>query len=306
MVETHAHDLPSCPCHGALRAHVPLRDLSTYRIGGTARLLFQPADIPDLSLFLTWALETGLRTLVLGGGSNVLLPDGELGAAVVHTPGALARVAPLEPGLFHVEAGVRNADLARVAAEAGWSGLEFLHDIPGTLGGAAVMNASNNHGETAPLLEYLDVLEPEPGFPLRRHATRDLEFGYRRSPFAAGTGRVVVAAGVRLSRPDQPSAILSRMQAFRAERLDKFPLEQANCGSVFKRPPGDFAGRLVDAAGCKGLRVGDAMVSPRHAGFIVNLGQATAADVRALVAQVVERVRATSGVTLERELIYVE
>lgn len=301
MLPLHLPDL-----RGALREHVPVRELTTYRIGGTARLLFAPTDVDDLRAFLAWAEQASVRTAVLGGGSNVLLPDGELDLALVHLVPSLNGVDETADGGFRVGAGAWNRDLVETLAARGVSGLEFLHDIPGTVGGAVVMNASNTYGETADHVASVEFVEHAPGWPIRVLGRDELAFGYRASPFQPGSGRTVTAVTFRLPLRGDPYAIRERLAVLHAERSSKFPCEVANCGSVFRRPPGDYAGRLIEAAGCKGLREGDAMVSPKHAGFIVNLGQATAADVKRLVLKVQERVMAATGVRLERELIYLE
>jgi len=298
--------LPLPAFRGALREHAPIRELSTYRIGGTARWLLVPADLDDLRAALDWVDSQGLRAVVLGGGSNVLMPDGELDAVLVHLVPGLARWAELPDGCCRAEAGVQNRDLVEHLAARGVSGLEFLHDVPGTVGGAVVMNASNNHGETADVVASVEYLEPSEGRPLRTLDRAQIAFGYRASPFQADSGRVVTAVTFRLPGRGQPYAIRERLEALRSERAAKFPCEYANCGSVFRRPPGDFAGRLIEVAGCKGLREGDAMVSPKHAGFIVNLGHATAGDVKRLVLRVQQAVLAATGVRLERELVYLE
>jgi len=301
MLSLHLPDL-----RGALREHVPVGELTTYRIGGTARFLFSPIDVDDLRSFLCWAEQAGLRTAVLGGGSNVLLPDGELDLALIHLVPTLNALVDLGDGCFRVGAGAWNRDLVEALAARGVSGLEFLHDIPGTVGGAVVMNASNNYGETALHVVSVEFVEHAPGWPVRTLEGAELVFGYRESPFRIGSGRTVTAVTFRLPERGEPYAIHERLAAIHAERSNKFPCEYANCGSVFRRPPGDYAGRLIEAAGCKGLREGDAMVSPKHAGFIVNLGHATAADVKRLVLKVQEHVLAATGVRLERELIYFE
>ena len=291
---------------GDLREHAPVGDLTTYRIGGTARFLFAPSDVDDLRAFLAWAHEADVRALVLGGGSNVLLPDGELDAALVHLVPGLNRIDDLPDGTIRAQAGVRNRDLVEHLAARGVTGLEFLHDVPGTVGGAVVMNASNNHGETADTVASVEFLEPGPDWPLRTLTREHLAFGYRSSPFQADSRRVVTAVTFRLPGRGEPYAIRDRLQALKDERAARFPCEVANCGSVFRRPPGDYAGRLIEASGLKGLREGDALVSPKHAGFIVNLGNATAGDVKRLVLRVQQAVLAATGVRLERELIYLE
>ena len=307
MVRTHATPPLLMPAsRGALREHVPVGDLTTYRIGGTARYLFTPSDVDDLAGFLAWADDLGLRTVVLGAGSNVLLPDGELDAALVHLVPGLNRITELPDGCFRAEAGVLNRDLVEHLAARGVAGLEFLHDVPGTVGGAVVMNASNNHGETADAVASVEFLAPEPGWPRRVLERAQIAFGYRTSPFQADSRRVVTAVTFRLPERGEAYAIRERLEALHAERARKFPCEYANCGSVFRRPPGDYAGRLIEVAGCKGLREGDAMVSPKHAGFIVNLGHATAGDVKRLVLRVQQAVLDATGVRLERELVYLE
>ena len=298
---------------GVLRERVSLADLTTYRIGGSARYLFAPLDASDIADFLAWTHREGLRSVILGLGSNVLFADGLLDLAVIHTAAAMTGMRQVDEDFFEADAGVPNRDFIEWLATLGVRGMEYLHDIPGTIGGAVVMNASNNHGETAEDLWEVGFVEAAPGqaSSLGRRAVcqrtrRDLDFGYRCSPFGPTSDRIVTSARFRLRERGAPEEILAHLEGLKAERAGKFPEETANCGSVFKRPPADFAGRLIEAAGCKGLELGDARVSARHAGFIVNRGTARAEDVRALIAEVQARVLADSGVRLERELIYVE
>jgi UDP-N-acetylmuramate dehydrogenase len=298
---------------GVLRERVSLANLTTYRIGGSARYLFAPLDATDIADFLAWAQREGLRSVILGLGSNVLFADGLLDLAVIHTAAAMTSMRQVDEDLFEADAGVSNRAFVEWLATLGVRGMEYLHDIPGTIGGAVVMNASNNHGETAEDLWEVGFVEAAAGQDsaqgrraVCQRARRDLDFGYRRSAFGRTSDRIVTSARFRLRERGTPEEILTRVETLRAERVGKFPEETANCGSVFKRPPADFAGRLIEAAGCKGLKLGDARVSTRHAGFIVNQGAARAEDVRALIAQVQDRVLADSGVRLERELIYVE
>lgn len=291
---------------GSLREKVSLADLTTYRIGGSARYLYAPVDAADIASFLSWARSEGLRTVTLGLGSNVLFADGLLDLAVIHTAAAMTGMRQVDDDIFEADAGVSNRVFVEWLAERGISGMEYLHDIPGTVGGAVVMNAANNHGETAVSLWSVAYVDSSQGDAVCESARRELDFGYRTSPFGLKQKRIVTSARFCLRERAGTDELRARFETMRAERAKKFPEETANCGSVFKRPPQDFAGRLIEAAGCKGLNVGDACISERHAGFIVNRGTASAEDVRALIARVQERVFQDSGVRLERELIYVE
>lgn len=292
MTIEHA-SLPSV--RGRLRPAEPLSRFSWFKVGGPATLLFQPADVADLSTFLQ-ELRSSLPVTVLGVGSNILVRDGGLDRLVVRTPGALA-YAGVEGHQLIVEAGVLDQRVAQLALRAGLSGLEFMIGIPGTIGGAVRMNAGAFGGETADRLLWAEALDCRGK--LHRLSRDELGFGYRHS--ALPEDFIVVRAAFGLVEGD-PTAIAERMRAIKEERAEAQPIGVATGGSTFKNPRGHRAWQLIDEAGCRGARHGDAMVSEKHCNFLVNLGAATAADLETLGEEVRARVKASQGVDLEWEI----
>jgi UDP-N-acetylmuramate dehydrogenase len=284
---------------GRVREHVPLGPLTTFCIGGPARVLVEPADEGDVVAVLSFCRSTGAALYVLGGGSNVLVPDEGVEGIVLRMAGALEGLS-FEDGLIVAEAGVDDGRLSEFAAERHVSGLEWIFDIPGTVGGAVYMNAGNNDGEMKNGLERVRWVEPDGR--IVESGGDGLEMGYRATRFQRQPG-IVVRCWVRPAGQDSRDAIRGRMEAIRDLRRQKFPEEKRCAGSVFKRPPGHFAGRLIEEAGCGGMRVGGAVVSPKHKGFIVNTGGATARDVLQLIELVRAAVLANSGVRLETEVL---
>ena len=284
------------PLRGVLRRDVPLAPLTWLRVGGPAAGLFQPADQEDLAAFLA-ALPAAVPLLPMGVASNLLVRDGGVDGVVVRFGGPLAKVA-VEGDLVVAGAGALDQRVAQEAQRAGLGGLEFLIGIPGTVGGAVRMNAGAFGGETKDRLVWAEALDRDGR--LHRLANADLGFAYRKSALPAG--HVVVRAAFR-GEPGDPAAIVARMNAIRAEREAAQPLRVATGGSTFKNPPGHKAWQLIDAAGCRGLRLGAAMVSEKHCNFLINTGGATADEVERLGEQVRQRVRDHSGVELEWEVI---
>jgi len=283
---------------GALVEHAPLAPRTTLGVGGTARWLFRPPSIEALTAAMR-LVPPGVWIVPIGRGSNLLPPDEELDALVIDLGGLHAM--RVEETAIEAEAGVRLGRLSAQAAAAGLSGAEFLATIPGTVGGAVAMNAGAYGREIADCLQWVRCLMPEGG--LLQLAREQIEFGYRHA--ALPEGAIVVVARFALGR-DDPQRIRARIAELRAKRARTQPLERPNCGSVFKNPPGDFAARLIEAAGLKGARRGGAMISTKHANFIVNLGGATAGDVRALIELAQEEVERRFGVRLEPEVRILE
>lgn len=289
-------DLP--PVRGTLRAEVPLGPLTWLRVGGPARFLFQPADLADLRDFRR-AVNGSTPIFPMGVASNLLVRDGGVPAVVVRLGGELARI-EIEGTTLLAGAGARDQRAAQEACRAGLAGLEFLIGIPGTIGGAVKMNAGAFGGETADRLLWAELVDAEGR--LHRLARDELGLAYRRS--AMPSDWIVVRAAFALV-PSDPAAIRARMDAIRAEREATQPIGVATGGSTFKNPPGAKAWKLIEAAGCRGLRLGAAMVSEKHCNFLINTGGARAAELEGLGELVRERVRAHSGVTLEWEIVRV-
>lgn len=281
---------------GTLRRDVPLAPLTWLRVGGPAEALFQPADAEDLAAFLA-GLPAEVPVTPLGVASNLLVRDSGVAGVVVRFGGPLARVEAGEDGLVVAGAGALDQKVAAVAQRAGRAGLEFMVGIPGTVGGAVRMNAGAFGGETGPRVAWVEALDRTGG--LRRLGPDDIRFEYRRSDLPAHW--IVTRAAFR-TEPGEPAAVLARMDAVRAEREAAQPLRVATGGSTFKNPDGRKAWRLIDDAGCRGLRLGGAVVSEKHCNFLVNTGAASAADVEALGELVRRRVREAQGVELEWEI----
>lgn len=280
---------------GELLRDAPLAPRTSIRVGGPADLLFRPADVDDLVACLRTARDLSVPLTVLGGGANLLVADRGVRGVVVKLPPDLAAEAAAPPRLL-LPAGMPTGRAVQRAHAAGLVGAEFLRGIPGTLGGALAMNAGTRAGEMKDVVEHVEVATPDG---LRDLPARDLAFAYRTCHLPPGA--VVTRIGLLLT-PGDVAAAARDMDSEWERRAATQPLDQPSFGSTFRNPPGDFAGRLVEEAGLKGLRIGGAVVSERHANFIVNAGGATAADVVALVRRVRDAVRERSGVTLETEV----
>jgi UDP-N-acetylmuramate dehydrogenase len=285
--------LPSV--RGRLRAQVPLAPRTWLRVGGPAEAIFQPADLDDLIAFLkTKPCEVPVTPI--GVASNLLVRDGGLDGVVVRLAGPLAEV-EVDGDRLAVGAGATDRMIAITAQRAGLSGLEFFIGIPGTMGGAVRMNAGAFGGETAEVVERVTALDPAG----KRHELRpaELGFGYRHSALPAGW--IAIGAVLR-GVPGDERAIRTRMMAIKSEREASQPMRVATGGSTFKNPSGHRAWQLIDAAGCRGLRYGKAMVSDKHCNFLINTGDATAAELEELGEMVRARVLAASGIALEWEI----
>jgi UDP-N-acetylmuramate dehydrogenase len=280
---------------GTVLADVPLDRYSSFRIGGPATLLATPLDRDDLKVALAFARAEGLPVHILGGGSNLLIRDGGLRGIAIH----LNRFQHLERRAETVEAGagVRVSRLLAFCCRQGLAGLEILSGVPGTVGGAVWGNAGAWGGSVADALAWVDLVTS--AGEERRVSRGAVPFRYRGSGLP--TGSVVVQAAFGLSA-DAAGVIRRRISGYLVRRNASQPVEFRSAGSIFKNPPGDFAGRLVEQAGLKGTRIGNAMISAKHANYIVNLGGARAADVLALAALARERVRSITGVDLELEI----
>jgi UDP-N-acetylmuramate dehydrogenase len=241
------------------------------------------------------AQDTGVPWLVLGWGGNVLVPDEGLDALVLHLDAALAEV-EVRAARVIAGGGAPLAKLVRATIDAGLAGLECLGGIPSTVGGALAMNAGAHGQEILDVLAWAEVVEADGT--VRRLARSEIEGGYRWS--SLGRDRIVTRAELQL-QPGDGAMLRERARQARERRLASLPAEPS-AGSVFRNPPGDFAGRLLEQAGCKGLRHGAALVSTKHANVIVNPGDARAADVRALIREMARRVREHSGTRLTLEL----
>jgi len=277
-----------------VRQREPMSRHTTMKAGGAADLLVVPQDIDELRRVVLAAHRSGLSVIVLGG-SNIIVRDGGIAGVVVKLS-RLNHIRVMGSNHIEAEAGVLLPRLARAAARAGLSGLEFAIGIPGTVGGSIVMNAGTREGELAPWIESVTLMGPDGELlTLEREALR---FQYRRAELPHGC---VVSAQFSL-RPAPPAQIEATMKRMLGVRTATQPLHSPSAGCVFKNPPGDSAGRLIEAAGLKGYRIGDAQVSERHANFIVNRGRARSNDILTLIRHVGRQVERQFGVTLELEV----
>lgn len=274
----------------------PMSRHTTFRIGGPAELMFLPACEEEIVEAVRLAKVAGIPVRVLGNGSNLLVRDGGLRGLSIVLGERFARI-HIEGRRLYAQAGALLSRVASAAQEAGLSGLEFAGGIPGTLGGGCAMNAGAYNGQLSDVLVSADVLLDGEVRTLDRE---EMQMGYRTT-LPLRTGGVVLSACFDLVEEDK-LVILERMRALNARRREKQPLSMPSAGSTFKRPEGHFAGALIENCGLKGCSVGGAQVSEKHAGFIVNTGNATAADVLALIEHVQFVVREATGVDLEPEV----
>ena len=273
----------------------PMSRHCSFRIGGAAAAFCRVSDEAQLAALLALLRREGVPYVVIGRGSNLLVSDGGFPGAVVQladAPASLRR----EGDCVSAWAGVTLARLAVFAREQGLAGLEFAHGIPGSLGGGILMNAGAYGGEMKDVVVSVRYLDAAGAV----RETAEPGFAYRHSRFS-DSGEIVLGAALRL-RPDAPDAIAARMAELWEKRSASQPLSLPSAGSTFKRPATGYAAAMIDGAGCKGLAVGGAQVSEKHAGFVVNRGGATAADVKALMAQVQRRVLEKYGVELQPEV----
>ncbi|CCG39641.1 UDP-N-acetylmuramate dehydrogenase [Magnetospirillum molischianum] len=283
------------PLRGRVTPDAPLAPYTWFRVGGPAELLFRPADEEDLAAFLA-AVPPEVPVTVIGAGSNLLIRDGGLPGAVIRLGPAFAAISLYEES---IEAGAGALDLtvSRHAEAAGLGGLEFLSGIPGTIGGAVRMNAGAFGGEIKDVIVSARVLERSGQTQLRDAA--ELGLGYRRSSLSENA---IVLSATLSAHPDQPAAIAERMERIRLAREASQPLRVRTGGSTFANPPGESAWKLIDAAGCRGLTHGGARVSEKHCNFLINLGEATAAEIEDLGEEVRRRVLDSSGIELHWEI----
>ena len=275
----------------------PLSKHTSFRIGGPARRMAFPRTAEELIVLDGFLREQGVRTVVLGNGTNVLFPDEGIDAAVISTV-EMSHIERSGDAELTADAGVSLARLATEAWKLGLTGLEFAHGIPGSLGGGVVMNAGAYDGALADVLTEVTALFPDG---VRTLKSEDLQLSYRHSIFTEQPEAVALRATVRLRAGDS-AAIKAKMDELMARRKASQPLEYPSAGSTFKRPAGHFAGRLIEDAGLKGARVGGAEVSTKHAGFVINTGGATCADVLALMEKVQKTVFDAAGVMLKPEV----
>lgn len=275
----------------------PMAKHTSFRIGGPARRMAFPKTREQLVVLAGLLQEAGIEPLLLGNGTNLLVADEGLDTVVINTSAQLSRVEQTGECELTADAGVSLCQLALFAWKQGLAGLAFAHGIPGTLGGGVVMNAGAYGGELKDVIADVTALYPDG---VRTLTADEMGFSYRHSVFSSGEG-IVLGAKLKLE-PGDPNAIKAKMDELMARRKASQPLEFPSAGSTFKRPPGHYAGPLIESCGLKGAHIGGAEVSCKHAGFVVNAGGATCADVLALMEKVQKTVFDTYGVLLEPEV----
>ena len=276
----------------------PMARFTTFRVGGPADVLVNIDSAAEISVALRAARAAGVPVTIIGNGSNLLVRDGGIRGLVMRISQPMSAITR-EGDTLHVQAGATLPAVAGFAQRSGLEGLAPMAGIPGTIGGAVIMNAGAYGGEMSQVVTRVDAIARSDGKSIRFEG-RALGFAYRHSAMM-DAGVIVTDVTLRLT-PGDPDAIARRTEELLVARREKQPLEYPSAGSTFKRPEGAFAAKLINDAGLKGLRIGDAQVSEKHAGFIVNLGSATASDILALMAEVQSRVLAASGITLEPEV----
>lgn len=284
-----------------LRQTVPLRDYTTWKVGGPADWFAEPGTAEELLVLLHWAQRQALDLRCIGAGSNLLIADGGLDGLCLCLRRLQGSELDASEGWVEAAAGEPIPTLARKAGRAGLAGLEWAVGIPGTAGGAAVMNAGAQGGCTAEWLHSVRVVDPRrPGDPFQLTAS-ELDFAYRHSRLQLEP-LVVLSVRFRLEPGHDPAAVSARTSANLHSRTSTQPYQQPSCGSVFRNPEPAKAGRLIEELGLKGLRIGGAEVSAMHANFIVNSGEATASDIDSLIRAVQRQVAEGRGIALHPEV----
>jgi len=291
-----------------IRANVPEEDIlteepmsrhTTFRIGGEAACFIRISSEEQLRKLIPYFENVGVEYFVLGKGSNLLVGDKGYPGVILQISDACQQI-EAEGNRLQVQAGAALSKVALFAMERGLEGLEFAAGIPGTVGGGVVMNAGAYGGEMKQVVESVRVLSSEGEILTLDNDT--MEFGYRTS-IIRNRNFIVLSVTFRL-REGNREEIRARIEDFQKRRMEKQPLNYPSAGSTFKRPEGYFAGKLIMDAGLRGFQIGDARVSDKHCGFVVNVGKATARDVTDVIEEVQEKVRERFGVSLEREVIY--
>jgi len=280
---------------GRLLPNQPLAELTWFRVGGPAQVLFMPEDEDDLCYFLR-ELPREIPVTTVGLGSNLIVRDGGVAGVVVRLGRGFGEVA-VDGTSIRAGAAVPDVKVARAAQEAGIAGLSFLRGIPGSIGGALRMNGGAYGGETKDVLVEARAVDRTGN--VRTYSNADMHFSYRHCGVADD---VIFTQALFAGRPGDAAAIAAEMNKITESREATQPVKSRTGGSTFKNPPGHKAWQLVDAAGCRGLRIGDAQVSEMHCNFLINLGNATAAEIETLGETVRERVKKASGVELAWEI----
>ena len=289
---------PDFPGEICIRYGEPMSKHTSFRIGGNVEAMAFPKNREELSLLLNWSGLLDRKPVILGAGTNVLAPDEGMEGLIICLKDCLDGIERLDDRRIRVMAGVTLSRAAVFAASQGLSGLEFAHGIPGTLGGGVYMNAGAYGGDLESVCREVELMDFRGN--LYSRTGEEMDFSYRHS--CLETEPAIVVSAVLELEPGKEEDIRGRMKELQTKRLASQPLNLPSAGSAFKRPAGGYAAALIEQAGLKGFRVGDAAISEKHAGFAVNLGGATAADVKKLLEEVSRRVEAHSGIRLEPEI----
>ena len=281
-----------------LKYNEPMAKHTSFKIGGGAEVMAFPKNAEELSAILKASALLDVKPAILGAGTNVLAPDGGIPGLVICLKDCMDGMEALDGDRIRVAAGVTMTRAAVFAANLGLSGLEFAHGIPGTVGGGVYMNAGAYGGEIVQVCESVSVMDMAGN--LMELTREEIQFSYRHSMLEE-EGGIVVCVVFKLT-PGEPEIIRAKMKELQGKRSASQPLDLPSAGSAFKRPVGGYAAALIDQAGLKGYQVGGAAISTKHAGFAVNLGGATAQDVRDLLIQVSDIVFEKSGIRLEPEV----
>ena len=281
---------------------VPMSSLTSFKIGGNCRVYAEAENSFHVSGLVRFCRENGIKYIVIGKGSNIIAGDKGLDMLVIRLTGDLAKVTRLDNTTFHCGAGMSLAGLCREAENNSLSGLEFAWGIPGSVGGAVYMNAGAYGGEIKDAVYSVTHIDNEGKIGTIKSA--DLNFAYRHSIYKEN-GFTIIGAVFKL-KLDNKTEIRNRMDDYMSRRKDKQPLEYPSAGSVFRRPEGNYAGTLIEKCGLKGKTIGGAQVSSKHAGFIVNIGGATSADVKNLIKLIQTTVKEKTGYDLQREVIFLD
>lgn len=276
----------------------PMKNHTSFRVGGTADVLVKPTCITDIEAVIGWCEEQSIPYYIIGNGSNLLVGDNGIRGVVIQIGTDFSEIEVGDDNTIWVQAGCMLGKVANVALEHGLTGMEFASGIPGTIGGAVMMNAGAYGGEIKDIIECVTLLSPDGEVLILPQD--QMEFGYRES-IVSKKNYIVLEVKLRLE-PGDVDSIASRMKELNAARREKQPLEFPSAGSTFKRPEGHFAGKLIMEAGLAGYRVGDAQVSEKHCGFVINRGNATAKEILTLMNDVVNRVEEQFKITLEPEV----
>ena len=281
-----------------LRFDEPMSRHTSFRIGGPVAVMAFPKSGEELAEILKVSALMDIKPAILGAGTNVLAPDEGIDGLVVCLKDCMGGMEQLDEATIRVAAGVTMTRAAMFAANLGLGGMEFAHGIPGTIGGGVYMNAGAYGGEIKDICTFVDVMDKDGN--ITRRTAEEMKFSYRHSVLE-DEGGIVLAAEFKLV-PTSAEDVKAKMKELQAKRSASQPLDLPSAGSAFKRPVGGFAAALIDQAGLKGYTVGGAGISTKHAGFAVNVGGATAADVRNLLSQVSDIVFEKSGIRLEPEV----